>query len=143
MEKEQLIKFINAIEADPGHAAFLLGLRRNAALQYHGVNVRMIGSMTDDTFITDAPKLFPREFAEVERVADQCVQLGEALGKDPNTLQAVELFQSVSVLAKATQEAGPVTEAAGMSVKCPKCGNEFAVKQPQAKESEEPPKTEA
>jgi hypothetical protein len=101
--------------------------------------------MTDETYLTDAPKLFPREFAEVERVAAQCEQLAEAMGKDANTLQAVDLFQSVAVLAKSAQPQEPVTEAAGMSVKCPKCGNEFAVKQPapQAKESEEPPKTEA
>jgi len=135
MENENLIKFINAVESDPGHAAYLLGLRHNAALQYHAVNVRAIGSMTDDAYLTDGPKLYPREFAEVQRIADQCVLLGEALDKDPNTLQAVDLFQSVAAMAKVAQsapepEAEPVAEAAGMMVKCPECGKEFAVKPP-------------
>jgi hypothetical protein len=140
MNKDNLIKFINAIEADPGHAAFLLGLRHNAALQYHAVNVRAIGSMSDDAYLTDVPKLYPREFAEVQRIADQCVALAEAMDKDPNTLQAVELFQSVANLAKIAQpqeQAEQVEEAAGMQVKCPKCGNEFAVKAPAPGKAEE------
>jgi hypothetical protein len=141
MEGERLIKFINAIEADPGHAAYLLGLRKNAALQYHAVNVRAIGSMTDDTFLIDGAKLYPHEFAEVQRIADQCVALAEAFGKDPDTLQAVDLFQSVAALARVAQPAleptpepvvEPVAEA-GLMVKCPKCGEEFAVKQPAEK----------
>ena len=136
MEGENLIKFINAVEADPGHAAYLLGLRKNAALQYHAINVRAIGSMTDDTFLTDGAKLYPHEFAEVQRVGDQCVALAEALGKDPNTLQAIDLFQSVAAMARVAQpapEPEPViepVEEAGLMVKCPKCGEEFAVKAP-------------
>lgn len=144
MEKEKLIKFIEALEADPGHAAFLLGLRRNAALQYHATNVTLIGAMSNDAYLQDAPKLYPNEFAEVQRVANQCAVLAEALEKDPLTLQAVDLFQSVALMAKSAQStpepapaAAPEPEAvneAAMSVKCPKCGNEFAVKEPAPKE---------
>jgi len=132
MEKDKLIKFIRAVESDPGHAAFLLGLRRNAALQYHGVNVSIIGSMTDESFLTEAVKLYPKEFAEVKRVAEQCEQLAEVMGKDAITLQAIDLFRSVAVVAEVAQPAqGTETVAeAGMMVKCPGCGKEFAVKQP-------------
>jgi hypothetical protein len=125
-----LTKFIQAVEADPGHAAYLLGLRHNAALQYHAVNVGIVGSMSEETFLTDGPKLYPNEFAEVQRVAVQCEKLAEALGRDPLTLQAVDLFQSVALMAKVAQPAPqpePVEEA-GLMVKCPKCGEEFAVK---------------
>jgi hypothetical protein len=83
----------------------------------------------------DGAKLYPREFAEVKRIADQCVSLAEALDKDPNTLQAIDLFQSVAAmarLAQSTPEPEPVAEA-GLMVKCPKCGEEFAVKPPAEK----------
>jgi hypothetical protein len=140
MEQKQLAKFIEALESDPGHAGYLLGLRHNAALQYHAVNVSIVNSMTESDYFTDAPKLYPREFAELQRIADQCVALGEALDKDPITLQAVDLFQSVAAMARVAQStpepeptAEPVAEA-GMMVKCPKCGEEFAAKMAAEKE---------
>lgn len=149
MEKENLIKFIEAIEADRGHAAFLLGLRHNAALQYHATNVTLIGSMSNDVFMDSVRTLYPREFSEVERIADQCAQLSEVLEKDVNSLQAVDLFQSVALMAKGAQPEPvaevekPIEEAASYMAKCPECGKEFSVKPP-AQESEKPEeKTEA